>query len=165
MDLKKIGISVMAIGALLLSVDYLRNSGIMTHTTSFAVPTSNYPGISIPERVKDQEEEIKSLKNKLNLLNRELESDPKFLLRQIDSSLDALERGEQEYIRGSYSDWFRLAITDLQTMGISKSRLRRRINRLVNLAAKEKYLSSSVKVEVERQGIGRYREYALTNLK
>lgn len=165
-NLKIAGICLAIIGLMVIL------SGVLTNprSTQAAPSAANQP--SVPEKPDAQAMEIKNLKEKLEYVENtldslywELETEPAFVLRQMDLALDHVERGEQKLVRGSYSDWFIPKIHDLRKAGVPKNLLQKRINRLIDLAGNGKYYSSSVKETVEREGFYVFRRYALSNLK
>jgi hypothetical protein len=126
-------------------------------TDSASVPKNQNP---LTATVEQQREEINSLKsgNKalergLDTLHRVLEKDWRFALREIDDSLDAVERKDEYAIQGSYTDWFVPTLQDLKSRGVGVWRLQTRFDRLVSLAKQGKYLSSYEHDLVNREGI------------
>jgi hypothetical protein len=100
-----------------------------------------------------QARENAELKSEVQSLRDDLESDPKFVLRQIDRSLDALQRGDLTVAYINYSDGFAMKIEQLRSMGVSRKRLRRRTNRLIALATQGKFLGNYEEELVRSGGI------------
>ena len=117
------------------------------------------------EKIDSLERENKTLSSDLGMLHRLLERDWRFLLREIDDSLDAVARDDTAATQESYTDWFGPTLQDLQKRGVGKWRLQIRINRLLALAEKGKYLSSYEHELVTRGGMDELRRDASEILK
>jgi hypothetical protein len=153
-------VAFMAIAGFVLVPDFIglwENSQTVLEAAKMGPPVTME---GLERRIEAQDQEIDTLRKNLSDLYEDVESDPTFVLRQIDRSLDALERGDNKAIRGSYSDWFAPKMYDLRQAGIPKWRLARRISRLVYYASQGKYFSSSVQRYVESDGIEKFRQSA-----
>jgi hypothetical protein len=137
-------------------------------TDTASAPNNQNP---LAETVQQQREEINSLKSdnktferSLESLQRVLEKDWHFTLREIDDSLDAVERSEKHMTQGSYTDWFVPTLQDLKSRGVGVWRLQTRVDRLVSLAKQGKYLSSYERDLVTREGIEEFKRDAASIL-
>ncbi|MBI2003805.1 MAG: hypothetical protein HYS78_02420 [Parcubacteria group bacterium] len=104
------------------------------------------------------EARVDSLSRELRELREYLEDDPNFLLRVMDRDLDAAERGEEP--RGSFSDYFVPNAAKALEAGATREDVNARIDRVIVLAEKGRYLSSFVSQLMKEGGPTAVRSYA-----
>lgn len=104
-------------------------------------------------RIASLEEEVAALRADL----ARLETDPRFLLLEMDFDLDAIEKGEEP--RGSFTDYFVVNAGRALEMGASRQEIEARVDRLIALADKGIYLSTFVERLVKEGGTNAVRQY------